>query len=75
MPRYFFHLHTETTLARDRVGMEFRSLEAAVSDAWQARLEYMRDEGIEGDRAQRRCRFEITDSARQLVATVPAGDN
>jgi hypothetical protein len=74
MPRYFFHLHTESRITPDLVGMQFRSLEAAMADARQVRIKYMRDEGIEGGRQQRRCRFEITDMSGTL-ATVPAGDN
>ena len=74
MPRYFFHLHTESKITPDFVGVEFRSLEAAMANARQARFEYMRDEGIECGRQQRRCRFEITDESRTL-ATVPAADN
>jgi uncharacterized protein DUF6894 len=75
MPRYFFHLHTESRIDPDLDGAEFPSLQAAVADARQARTEYMRDEGIEGDRLKRRCRFEITDESRRFVATVPAADN
>jgi hypothetical protein len=75
MPRYFFHLHTESGIDPDVVGVEYRSLEAAVADARQARIEYIRDEGIEVDRLRRRCRFEITDECRRFVATVPAADN
>jgi len=74
MPRYFFHLHTESKIRPDFAGAVFASLEEAVADARQARLEYMRDEGIECSRQQRRCRFEITDESRPL-ATVPAADN
>ena len=74
MPRYFFHLHTETGIDPDFAGTVFASLADAVADARTARAEYMRDEGIEGDRQQRRCRFEITDESRTL-ATVPAADN
>ena len=75
MPRYFFHLHTEFRIQPDFVGVEYCSLEAAVADARQARTEFMRDEGIEGGRQQRRCRFEITDESTRYVATVPAADN
>ena len=75
MPRYFFHLHTEGRIDPDFVGVEYCSLEAAVTDARQARTEFMRDEGIEGGRQQRRCRFEITDECRRLIATVPVADN
>ncbi len=75
MPRYFFHLHTESRIAPDFLGAEFQSLKAAVADARQARIEFMRDEGIEGDRAKRRCRIEITDESTRFVATVPAADN
>jgi hypothetical protein len=75
MPRYFFHLHTESRIDPDVIGVEFRSLEVAVADARRARIEYMRDEGIENDRLRRRCRFEITDERSQVVATVPVPDN
>jgi hypothetical protein len=75
MARYFFHLHTECRIEPDFVGVEYRSLEAAVTDARQALTEYMRDEGIEGSRQQRRCRFEITDASTRYVATVPTADN
>jgi hypothetical protein len=75
MPRYFFHLHTECRIEPDFVGVEYCSLEAAVTDARQARTEIMRDEGIEGGQQQRRCRFEITDESTSYVATVPAADN
>ena len=75
MPRFFFHLHTESRIAPDFLGAEFRSLKAAVAGARQARFEYMRDEGTEGGRQQRRCRFEITDESTRFVATVPAADN
>jgi hypothetical protein len=75
MPRYFFHLHTKSGIDPDLCGAEFASLAEAVADARQARTEYLRDEGIEGDRPQRRCRFEITDESKRFVATVPAPDN
>jgi hypothetical protein len=75
MPRYFFHLYTESKIEPNLVGVEFPSPEAAVADARQARTEYLRDEGIEVDWARRRRRFEITDESRRLVATVPAADN
>ncbi|MFZ0709075.1 MAG: hypothetical protein WAM53_03460 [Terrimicrobiaceae bacterium] len=75
MPRYFFHLHTESLVAQDVVGVDFCGLEDAVADARQARAEFLRDEGIEGGRQQRRCRFEITDECRRLIATVPVADN
>jgi hypothetical protein len=74
MPRYF-HLHTEARENTDLIGMEFRSLEAAVAEARIVRTEYIRDEGIEEGIPQRRCRFEITDEHTRLVATVPAPDN
>lgn len=74
MPRYFFHLHTESRIEPDLAGAVFATLEEAVADARQARAEYMRDQGIEGSRQQRRCRFEITDNSRTLT-TVPTADN
>jgi hypothetical protein len=62
-------------VALDLVGVEFRSLEAALADARRARTEYLRDQGIEDDRLRRLCRFEITDEHTRLVAAVPAPDN
>jgi len=75
MPRYFFHLHTESLFAPDVVGVVFRCLEDAVADARRARVEFLRDEGIEGGRQQRRCRFEIKDERSRMIATVPVADN
>ena len=75
MPRYFFHLHTECRFDPDVVGVEFRCLEDAVADARQARVEFLRDEGIENGRQKRRCLFEITDESSRPVATVPVADN
>ena len=74
MPRYYFHLRTGEAVEADPEGTEFPSLEAAVADAHQARLEYLRDEGIAEGGQQRACRFEITDESGRLVATVPRGD-
>jgi hypothetical protein len=74
MPRFFFHLHTETGVEKDPSGLEFASLEAAVADATQARREYLRDEDIESPRERRKCRFEITDQSGLVVATVPVAD-
>ena len=73
MSRYFFHLYTEGSVEQDMVGVEFPSLEAAIEDAQRARREYLRDEEIEAPRAQRHCRFEITDKDGRVVATVPPG--
>jgi hypothetical protein len=53
------------------VGVEFPSLEAAIEDAEHARRDYLKDEEIKAPRAQRRCRFEITDKDGQVVARVP----
>jgi uncharacterized protein DUF6894 len=75
MPRFFFHLHTESRIEPDLYGSEFATLEEAVAEARQARTEYLRGEGIEGARLRRRCRFEITDECRRLIATVPAANN
>ena len=74
MPRYFFHLHTENSIDPDGVCLEFPSLDAAVADAQRARREYLRDEGIEDPREERRCRFEITDQDGKLITMVPRGD-
>ena len=74
MPRYYFHLHTEYSIDQDGVGVEFPSLDAAVADAQQARREYLRDEGIDDPREERRCRFEITDQDGKLITMVPRGD-
>ena len=81
MPRYFFHLHTESRFDPDVVGVEFRSLEEAVADARQARTEFMRDEGDrrwsatkavplrDHRRAQRASRYGA--SRRQLAGANP----
>ena len=74
MPKYFFHLHTENSMASDGVGVEFPSLDAAVADAQRARREYLRDERIDDPREERRCRFEITDQDGMIVTMVPRAD-
>ena len=74
MPLYFFHLHTEAGLEQDLTGTIFPSLDAAVADAAIARREYLRDEAIEDDRVRTRCRFEITDQAGHVLATVPRAE-
>ena len=74
MPKYFFHLHTENSMAPDGVGVEFPSLDAAVADAQRARREYLRDERIDDPREERRCRFEITDQDGKTVTMVPRAD-
>jgi hypothetical protein len=71
MPKFFFHLHTENGIDRDSVGVDFPSLEAAVNDAQRARFEYLRDEGINDPREERRCRFEITDQDGRIITMVP----
>ena len=74
MPKYFFHLHTENSIETDSVGVEFPSLEEAVSDALRARREYLQDERIDDPREERRCRFEITDQDGKIVMMVPRAD-
>ena len=74
MPKYFFHLHTENSIQPDSVGVEFPSLGEAVADAHQARCEYLRDEGIDDPREERRCRFEITDQEGKIVTMVALAD-
>ena len=74
MPRYFFHLHTESRSSRTSRGQCLHLLKKRSPTLGRPRAEYMRDQGIEGGRQQRRCRFEITDKSRTL-ATVPTGDN
>jgi hypothetical protein len=74
LPKFFFHLHTEGGLDPDSVGVDFPSLEAAVTDAQKARCEYLRDEGINDPREERRCRFEITDQGGRIIAMVPRAD-
>ena len=74
MPKYFFRLHTANSVAPDSVGVEFPSLGEAVADAQRALQEYLRDEGIDDPREERRCRFEITDQDGKIVTMVPRAD-
>ena len=74
MPKYFFHLHTENSIDPDGLGVEFPSLDAAVADARRALREYLRDEGIDDPREERRCRFEITDEHGRSITMVPRAD-
>ena len=68
MALYFFHLTTERGETRDPIGVEFASLTDAIADAKLTRIEYLRGEAHS---VRRHCRIEITDSAGQLLATVP----
>jgi hypothetical protein len=72
MPRYFFNLHTDNCVKLDLDGTVFPTLEAAVADAGQARIEFIRDQGIRS--AKGLCRFEITDVRGRTMAAVPRGD-
>ena len=74
MPKYFFHLHTENSTEPTGVGVEFPTLDAAVADAQRARCEYLRDEGIDDPREERRCRFEIRDHEGRAITIVPRAD-
>jgi hypothetical protein len=69
MARYFFHLIIGSRVEEDAVGTEFLSLEAAVADARQARLEIMRDEALDG------CRIVISDKDGHVFTTLPQPDN
>jgi hypothetical protein len=74
MPKFYFHLYTEGGVDPDRIGVDFPSLEAAVSDALRARREYLRDEGIDDPREERLCRFEIADQEGRIITMVPRAD-
>ena len=74
MPKFYFHLHTEGGVDPDVVGVDFPSLDAAVTDALRARHEYLRDEGIDDPREERRCRFEIADEDGRIITMVPRAD-
>ena len=73
MPKYFFYCILNS-IDPVGVGVEFPSLDAAVTDAQRARREYLRDERIDDPREERRCRFEITDQDGMIVTMVPRAD-
>jgi hypothetical protein len=68
MPQYFFHVFCDSLVEGDRVAIEFPSLEAAIEDAKQARLEMLRDEDLD-------CRIAIADQEGRVFATVPRLDS
>ena len=69
MSRYYFHAHHDSMIELDFVGTEFSTLDDAIADARNARLEIMSDEAAD------RCLIEISDHEGNIVATVPPGDN
>lgn len=69
MPRFYFHIRDGNVHEIDPEGVEFASLEHAISDARKAAREILAekiiaDEAIDGQR------FEIADETGEVVETV-----
>ncbi|WP_075292821.1 DUF6894 family protein [Pararhizobium arenae] len=70
MPRYYFHVRTGSAIEPDPTGIDFPSIEAALSDAAEAAREILSDMVLAGESIDGEA-FEITDEAGNVVATVP----
>ena len=64
MPRYFFQLHFDGDIARDRVGVEVSDLDYAIAEAKEARAELMDGEALD------QLWLEIMDESGRLLAKV-----
>ncbi|HEY8245693.1 MAG TPA: hypothetical protein VIG38_00200 [Hyphomicrobium sp.] len=64
MPRYFFHLHFDGDVARDRIGVDVADLDAAIAQAQKARREIMEEDALD------HFRLEIRDEAGRVLAKV-----
>ena len=71
MPRYFFHVRSQTGLEVDRTGVEFASLDDAIADARKAGAEMLLDQAVEEVRSRPQASFEIVDASGEVVAKVP----
>jgi hypothetical protein len=65
MPRYFFHVHLNGIVERDRVGLELGDLSEAISEAEQARRDIMREDAIV------HLWLEVTDQDGCILAKIP----
>jgi hypothetical protein len=71
MPRYYFHVRSQTGLEVDPTGVEFASLDDAIADARKAGAEMLLDQAVEEVRARPQASFEIVDASGEVVAKVP----
>ena len=69
MPRFFFHFHDSDAHDIDSDGLEFPSLEHALSDARQAAREMLENGLIAGDPIDGQ-RFDVADEDGRVVETV-----
>ncbi len=65
MTMYFFHLHFDKAVARQPVGLDCPTLDDAIADAEQARVEIMVHDNLD------KVWIEIADQDGHIVATVP----
>lgn len=70
MPKFYFNIRSGNTLEVDPDGLEFASIESAVSDARKAAKEILAEKLIEGEVMDGQ-RFEITAEDGTVLETVP----
>lgn len=70
MPKFYFNIRSGDTLEVDADGLEFASIESAVSDARKAAKEILAEKLIEGEVMDGQ-RFEITAEDGTILETVP----
>ncbi|WP_432349965.1 hypothetical protein WMC41_29400 (plasmid) [Shinella yambaruensis] len=69
MPRFFFHFHDGDAHDIDSDGLEFPSLEHALSDVRQAAREMLEERLIAGDPIDGQ-RFDVADEDGRVLETV-----
>ncbi len=66
MPLYFFHLHFCGDAARDPIGLDLPTLNEAIAQAEEARIEIMAKDNL------KQFWIEIADQSGHVLATVPS---
>ena len=64
MPRFFFHVHLDDHVVRDRHGIELPSLDTALAQAHRARADIMTEDELD------QLWLEIADQDGRIVAKV-----
>ncbi len=66
MPLYFFHLHFGGEIEREPIGLDLPTLDEAVAQAEEARVEIMAKDNL------KHLWIEVADQSGHIVATIPS---
>ncbi len=66
MPLYFFHLHFGGDVARDPIGLDLPTLDEAITQAEEARVEIMAKDNL------RHLWIRFADRSGHIIATIPS---